>query len=57
MSNLIYITLPFILYYFAIYIILLCHLYIYYFAIYIILLWNVEQTKKIAHIKLRDTAR
>ena len=42
MSNLIYITLPFILYY---------------FAIYIILLWNVEQTKKIAHIKLRDTAR
>ena len=57
MSNLIYITLPFILYYFAIYIILLCHLYIYYFAIYIILLWNVEQTKKIAHIKLHDTAR
>ena len=49
MSNLIYITLPFILYYFAIY--------IYYFAIYIILLWNVEQTKKIAHIKLHDTAR
>ena len=58
MSNLIYITLPFILYYFAIYIyITLPFIYIYYFAIYIILLWNVEQTKKIAHIKLHDTAR